>query len=84
MSKKKEVKRTLVLDYVKEPVCFKIEREIGKAVEIDITDPTRSFMFMELMKDGKWRLTWSKNFLHDGMEISNLKSISIDRGDKLI
>ena len=77
--KKKQVKRTLVFDYETSNIGGTDRKEIGKAVEIDITNPTRSFMFIELMKDGKWRLTWSKNFLPPGQEMFYLNNIKIER-----
>ena len=36
--------------------------EIGKAVEVTITDPEKRFLCIERMKNGKYRLTWTKGF----------------------
>ena len=80
MTKKKEPKRSLLLEYEhngkKEGWDEKI---IEKAVDISITDPTKSFMFIEKMKSGNYRITWSKNFLMNNMELSNLKQIRMYR-----
>ena len=52
-------------------------KEIGKAVEVEITDESKSFMYVEKMKGGKFRMTWSKGFFLT--ELGSLKNIEIIR-----
>ncbi len=49
--------------------------ELGKAVTVDANS---DFVFMEKMKDGKWRLTVSKSLIED---ISKVSSFEIYRED---
>ena len=47
--------------------------EIGKAVCLDLAD--KEFLYLEKMKDGKWRITWTKSLFDDLSEVDALKII---------
>lgn len=69
----KNIKRTLRINYIDE--SFE-NKEIDKATEVNLTDSTTSFMYIELTKTGKYRLTWTKNFLeHDISQLKNIEMI---------
>jgi len=80
MKKDKQPKRTLVFNYhdgIKYPASQR--KEISKAVELNVSDSTKSFMYIEMMKDGTYRLSWTKNFLDERFDISALQNITIER-----
>ena len=58
-------------------VGIKKSLEIGKVVEIDLSSERKQFIYFEEMKDGKWRLTYTKETIP---EIKKLESIDIVRG----
>jgi hypothetical protein len=54
------------------------DKEIEKAAEVTLSND-KDFMYIERMKSGKYRLTWSKNFFNK--DIKELKNIEIVRED---
>ena len=72
------IKRFLKFNYASTSWLSSECKEIGKAVEVDITDPDKSFFYIEKMKNSdKYRITYSKGFLP--YDISLLNNIEIIR-----
>ena len=73
MSKKnKETKRTLKINLLEgDP----IELEIGKIVELKTSQPA---IYIEKMKDGKFRLTYDVSIIPDFSNVQNIEVIRVN------
>lgn len=60
-----------------------IEIELGKVQEIILEQKKKEFIYLEKMKDGKWRLSFTKyTFPEDISKISSIKLIRDQENEK--